>query len=206
MLRLIGMPSAKTLNELVAKITSKVEIRIANNRNTNVMRVLENLSRINKNIIIIEDENIYLNDLPRSAPLTRIYGLYDGRVIIAGDLEDILIHGFKEYIALAGKAVDIVVPLRIRQIINSYSRPRIVRLFVVPGIPCLKAMHLLGHLAIVDNNLNIIIIDVHKLNDYYKKYSKGALPLIIVDDSKSKIGAPKDIDELVELVYHEDQG
>lgn len=206
MLRLIGMPSTKTLDELVSRIASKVEIRIANNKNTNVMRVLESLSKINKSIVIIEDENIYLNDLPRSAPLTRIYGLYDGRVIIAGDLEDILIHGFKEYLALAGKAIDPAVPIRIRQTINSYSKPRIVKLFVVPGIPCLKAMHLLGHLAIVDSNLNTIIIDVHKLNDYYERYSKGALPLIIVDNSKSKIGAPRDIDELVELVYYEDQG
>ena len=206
MLRLIGMPSTKTLDELVSRIASKVEIRIANNKNTNVMRVLESLSKINKSIVIIEDENIYLNDLPRSAPLTRIYGLYDGRVIIAGDLEDILIHGFKEYLALAGKAIDPAVPIRIRQTINSYSKPRIVKLFVVPGIPCLKAMHLLGHLAIVDGNLNTIIIDVHKLNDYYERYSKGALPLIIVDNSKSKIGAPRDIDELVELVYYEDQG
>ncbi len=200
------MPSTKTLDELVSRIASKVEIRIANNKNTNVMRVLESLSKINKSIVIIEDENIYLNDLPRSAPLTRIYGLYDGRVIIAGDLEDILIHGFKEYLALAGKAIDPAVPIRIRQTINSYSKPRIVKLFVVPGIPCLKAMHLLGHLAIVDSNLNTIIIDVHKLNDYYERYSKGALPLIIVDNSKSKIGAPRDIDELVELVYYEDQG
>jgi len=201
-LNLIGMPNTKKLDEMISKIKENVRVEVANHDKTNIMKTLSDICRLNNKITIVVDREIHLEeDIPKNVPLTKIYGSYNGRVIIAGDLEEILTYGLKEYIALAGGSLEPLIPKRLKERLANINEKRRVKLFVVPGVPCLKSMHLLGHLAIIDTMLEVIIVDVHKLADYYEKYSGGALPLIIINDKKSKIGAPKDIDELVEIIY-----
>ncbi len=205
LLKLIDMPSPKELNNAIRRIKHDVLVEVSNISGTNIHRELTEISKQNNRIKIVE-KDLIIDDFPRGKPVTIIHGALKGHVVFLGDLEDILVYSLKEYLAVAGKAISYSLDKNVAKIVKSSKRLRKIKLFITPGVPCLKTLHLLLPLIIHDDSLRLYVIDVHRLSEYYEKYSKGALPLILVDDNKYHIGAPSNVEELARIIYYDLQG
>ncbi len=205
LLKLIDMPSPKELNEAIRRIKHSVIVEVSNISGTNIHRELTEISKQNNKIRVVE-RDLIIDDFPRGKPVTIIHGVLKGHVVFLGDLEDILVYSLKEYLAVAGKAISYGLDEAVAEIVKSSNRLRKIKLFITPGVPCLKTLHLLLPLVTHDDNLRLYVIDVRRLSEYYEKYSKGALPLLLVDDDNYHIGAPSNIEELARIIYYDFQG
>lgn len=204
-MKLIDMPSPKELNDALRKIRHDVVVEVSNINGTNIYKELIEISRQNSKVKIVE-RDLAVNDFPPHKPVTIIHGALKGHVVFLGDLEDILIYSLKEYIAVAGKAINYSLNENIVKMAKSSKGLKKIKLFITPGVPCLKTLHLLLPLIVHDDNLRLYVIDVHRLSEYYERYSKGALPLMLINDDKYHIGAPSNIKELAKIVYYDLQG
>ncbi len=204
-MKLIDMPSPKELNDALRRIRHDVVVEVSNINGTNIYKELIEISRQNSKVKIVE-RDLVVNDFPQHKPVTIIHGALKGHVVFLGDLEDILVYSLKEYIAAAGKAINYSLSENIVKMAKSSKGLKKVKLFITPGVPCLKTLHLLLPLIIHDDDLRLYVIDVHRLSEYYERYSKGALPLMLVNDDKYHIGAPSNIEELAKIIYYDLQG
>ena len=199
-LNLLGIPPLNKIRNLSEKSKRKTKVTLIrkDKKPVNITEVLRKL----ENIVDIEETKEVVNEVKELYPITIVQGLYEGRIIIYGDMPGLLTHVFSEIIALANGLLDCEVPKRIVEELNKkLSDIRLnVQIFVVPGMPCVKACHMFAHIALALKNLRVEIIDANSHSEYFEERSNGALPLIIVNDDAKKTGSPWSYKEIKELL------
>ncbi len=199
-LNLIGIPSLNKIIDLSvnSKRKTKVILVSEDKKPINIVRVLDKL----KNIIELEERKDNINNIKNLRPATIIQGLYNERIVIYGDMPGLLSYVFGEIIALANGLLDHEVPESVVDEIDKdiSNKGFNVQIFVVPGVPCVKACHMFAHMALVLKSLRVEIIDVDTHGSYFEKHSNGALPLIIINDNVKRTGSPRNYREIKELL------
>ncbi len=201
-LGLLGLPPLAKIKELSKKKSSrkvKVEIIHRGKKPENILKVLNELN----DIVLVNELRKKIEGIRELYPATRVYGQYNGRVIIYGDMPGLLVYVFSEILALACGILDLETPTNIIEKLHeelSNNRQVNIQVFVVPGIPCVKACHMLSHMVLASPNIILEIVDIDTHSEYFEKYSDGALPLIVVNDRVRKTGSPKNYKELLELI------
>ncbi len=200
LLNLLGIPSLSKIRVLSEKSKGKTKVTliVRDKKPANIVKVLEKL----RSIVDIEEAKEIVDEVKELYPITIVQGLYEGRMIIYGDMPGLLSHVFSEIIALANGLLDCEVPVSIVKKLNENisDRKLHIQVFVVPGIPCVKACHMFSHVALALKNIRIEIIDVDTHSEYFEKYSNGALPLIIINEKTKKTGSPRNYKEVKELL------
>lgn len=198
-LNLMGIPSLNRIRDLSKKSGEKIKVILIRNdkKPMNIIKVLEKLESVTD----VEETKEIIDGVKELYPITIVQGLYEGRMIIYGDMPGLLSYVFGEIIALASGLLRCEVPDNVVKELNNISSRRLhVQIFVVPGIPCLKACHMFSHIALTLKNLRVEIIDVDTHSNYFEKHSNGALPLIIINDKIRKTGSPRNYKEIKELL------
>ena len=199
-LGMLGIPSFDKLRKLIKRHKSKIDVLLVykDRKPDSIMKVLKEFNHI---VNIREDK-----DLPSGVkelyPITIIYGLFNGRLRIYGDMPGLLSYVFGEILGLASGILESEVPREILRELKEKIRGEInITIFVVPGIPCVRTCHMFSHIASRINKIYIEIIDADTHQEYFEeKYSNGSLPLIIINNKIKRTGSPRNYREILTLL------
>ncbi len=198
-LSMLGIPSLNRLKGLVKNYNGKVDITLVykDKKPDNIIKILMGFG----NIVNFREEKSLPRGIKELYPATIIYGLFNGRIRIYGDMPGLLSYVFAEILGLASGIVKPEINGETIKDFKGGSRGNIdIMIFVVPGIPCVKACHMLSHLASVIEDIYIEIIDVNTHEEYFKKFSNGSLPLIVINNKVRKTGSPRNYREILALL------
>ncbi len=198
-LGMLGIPSFDKLRELVKKHSGKVDVVLVykDRKPDNIVKILKEFNHI---VNIRENEGLP-SGVKELYPITIIYGLFNGRIKIYGDMPCPLSYVFGEILGLANGTLESEVPREVlKELEEKVKREINIAIFVVPGIPCVKACHMFSHIASRVNKIYIEIIDVDMHQEYFEKHSNGSLPLIIINNRVKKTGSPRNYREVLKLL------
>ncbi len=162
---------------------------------------LEFIKRASEGMVEVKEKQVEGS----GEPVTIIYGLFNGRLTYNGWMCFRLFPAFLEGIALAGEAIPSEAP---REAIEKLGDVKAdVKLLVSPKCPyCPKALHMLLHLAVEADGLNVEAYSIAGRREVLRAYGTRGVPALIVNEKLVKSGAPKSYEELADLIIQGARG